>query len=545
MDKFPKGLLNPGASTPTSGIAAGAAAAGWCARALGVECPTAREFMFNLFFTSYGVWMLLPLSVALLLVYRLVGPPEVDEREEELRQQWADHRQRFKSGAKRSSLRGVIKSSYLKELRDSGGDGGNDGVGRNSGSGGSGAAAAAAAAHGSSSSSARGPSSTEGRAASSAASGGDAVVDEDDDDSSWENVRACSGSSDASTVVGAAANAAAVAAATAVGAAASPGPFPRLPPPRETVHVLTTPGPTRVTIVGHRGGAAGSATGGDGGARWLSVLTLHAAGHNHRTCMGALEREVAKDEELGGVVFYHVDTPGHEEEAQDVEAKALSLEAQAAQLLEVTIKLGLTWFVGLGVGAGANVLLRFACDHPDMVAGLILANGSAEEAGRRERNAWLSARFRLSWEKDMKAARESLVPLSFPPHSSLGNHYRAGLGTMNSGNVLKYVDASICRDDIPVSRLKALNDVWTLLLCGTDDTGGGSSPAGYLTSLVAGVDAEEASRTLLDRLRRAAGGQASKATLVTLNGGGNGGGVLEAKPLEVLAAMKLFLNKCS
>lgn len=61
----------------------------------------------------------------------------------------------------------------------------------------------------------------------------------------------------------------------------------------------------------------------------------------------------------------------------------MSLEAQAAQLLQVTIQLGLEWFVGLGVGAGANVLLRFACDNPDKVAGLILANGSAGEAGKR------------------------------------------------------------------------------------------------------------------------------------------------------------------
>lgn len=41
---------------------------------------------------------------------------QVDEREAQLRQQWADHKNRFKSGAKRSSLRGVIKSSYLTEL---------------------------------------------------------------------------------------------------------------------------------------------------------------------------------------------------------------------------------------------------------------------------------------------------------------------------------------------------------------------------------------------------------------------------------------------
>lgn len=41
---------------------------------------------------------------------------QVDEREAQLRQQWADHEKRFKSGAKRSSLRGVIRSSYLTEL---------------------------------------------------------------------------------------------------------------------------------------------------------------------------------------------------------------------------------------------------------------------------------------------------------------------------------------------------------------------------------------------------------------------------------------------
>ena len=68
--------------------------------------------------------------------------------------------------------------------------------------------------------------------------------------------------------------------------------------------------------------------------------------------------------------------------------------------------------------------------------------------------------------------------------------------------------------------------------------------------MVAGIDAEAAARSLLDKLRQAAGsagagGGASKATLVTLGGGGHGGGVMDAKPLEALAAIKLFLNKCS
>ena len=37
--------------------------------------------------------------------------------------------------------------------------------------------------------------------------------------------------------------------------------------------------------------------------------------------------------------------------------------------------------MGLGVGAGANVLLRYACDNPEKVAGLILANPRADQAG--------------------------------------------------------------------------------------------------------------------------------------------------------------------
>lgn len=41
-----------------------------------------------------------------------------------------------------------------------------------------------------------------------------------------------------------------------------------------------------------------------------------------------------------------------------------------------------------------------------------------------------------------------------PPIFFFFSRYRAGLGTMHSGNVLKYVDASLCRGDITVSRLQ-------------------------------------------------------------------------------------------
>lgn len=69
---FPPGLLNPSAVDSAAGEAAT-----WCKWLFNSECPTWQRFLFNLFFTGHGVWLLLPLSFTILLLYRLVGPPEV------------------------------------------------------------------------------------------------------------------------------------------------------------------------------------------------------------------------------------------------------------------------------------------------------------------------------------------------------------------------------------------------------------------------------------------------------------------------------------
>lgn len=86
-----------------------------------------------------------------------------------------------------------------------------------------------------------------------------------------------------------------------------------------------------------------------------------------------------------------------------------------------------------------------------------------------------------------------------------------------------------------------------LILCGTEAQQNSSGIVrGMLTGMVAGVDAETAAHALLDKLRHAAAaaGGATKASLVTVEGGGTGGGLLEAKPQEVIAGVKLFLHKC-
>ncbi|CAM9847557.1 unnamed protein product, partial [Discosporangium mesarthrocarpum] len=215
------------------------------------------------------------------------------------------------------------------------------------------------------------------------------------------------------------------------------------PPHRETLFIPSSPGPTRVTVVGNRG-APGV----------VSIVTMHGVGHNHRTGFGRLSRLLAEGGDLGegqgkgGVVLYHVDTPGHEEDGVSIGSVALSLEAQATQLFHITCHLGLSWFVGLGSGAGANVLARYASDHPENVAGLVLANCSAEAAGRKERNMWLPVRFRLSFVGGIESAVDALVQMSFPPHSLQARSYRSGLSCMHGGNLLKYIDANLCRDEM-------------------------------------------------------------------------------------------------
>lgn len=99
---------------------------------------------------------------------------------------------------------------------------------------------------------------------------------------------------------------------------------------------------------------------------------------------------------------------------------------------------------------------------------------------------------------------------------------------------------------LPTHGQQALSDVWVLILRGTEVPGSSDGVRGFLTSIVACLDAEGDATALLEKLRRVSSSSEStgKATLVTIEGGGVGGGLLEAKPRDALAAIKLFLHKC-
>lgn len=57
------------------------------------------------------------------------------------------------------------------------------------------------------------------------------------------------------------------------------------------------------------------------------------------------------------------------------------MEELANQLSYVLTHFGLKSFIGFGVGAGANILARFALNHPEHVSALCLVNCVSTQAG--------------------------------------------------------------------------------------------------------------------------------------------------------------------
>jgi hypothetical protein len=153
-----------------------------------------------------------------------------------------------------------------------------------------------------------------------------------------------------------------------------------MPPSKRTV-VETTPFPTTVTIYGDVDDAV------------LVYVTYHDVGLNHRWCFGKLLSQMNGSGMLEKVAVVNIDVPGHEDGADALDLKAVgmgaaaaafNLEALALQLHVVVEKLALPTFVGIGIGAGTNVLCRYATDRPGKVAGIVACNPALDLARRPE-----------------------------------------------------------------------------------------------------------------------------------------------------------------
>ncbi|OCT77188.1 hypothetical protein XELAEV_18032384mg [Xenopus laevis] len=106
------------------------------------------------------------------------------------------------------------------------------------------------------------------------------------------------------------------------------------------------------------------------------ILTYHDIGLNHKTCFNSLFNFEDMHEISQHFSVCHVDAPGQQEGAASFPAGYMypSMDQLAEMLPGVVQQLGLRTVMGLGIGAGAYILTRFALNHPSMVEGLVLIN---------------------------------------------------------------------------------------------------------------------------------------------------------------------------
>ncbi|XP_023937843.1 uncharacterized protein ZK1073.1 isoform X4 [Bicyclus anynana] len=201
-------------------------------------------------------------------------------------------------------------------------------------------------------------------------------------------------------------------------------------------------------------------------------ITVHDLGTNH-TSMVDFVNCPAMAEIKERSCFIHVDVPGHEENSPDLPESYPfpSLQTLGEDLITVLDFLHVRYAVGLGEGAGANVLARFGIAHPRRLLGLILVNCSGStssvlDAFRTRFSRWKGTDISQS-EEDFLIYHKfghvsfvtELLAYSYQQISSdsceagererMLAEYRSRLrGNLNTHNIKQYVRAFIHRKDL-------------------------------------------------------------------------------------------------
>ncbi|XP_028591947.1 protein NDRG1 isoform X1 [Podarcis muralis] len=208
-----------------------------------------------------------------------------------------------------------------------------------------------------------------------------------------------------------------------------------------------------------------------------AILTYHDIGLNHKTCFNPLFNFEDMQEITQHFAVCHVDAPGQQDGAASFPPGYMypSMDQLAEMLPGILKQFGLKSVIGMGTGAGAYILTRFALNHPDMVEGLVLINVNPCAEGWMD---WAATKI-SGWAH---ALPDMVISHLFSKeeihnHQDLMHTYRQHIiNDMNQNNLHLFVNSYNSRRDLDIERPIPGTTVVTLQ-CPSLLVVGDSSPA--------------------------------------------------------------------
>lgn len=191
-----------------------------------------------------------------------------------------------------------------------------------------------------------------------------------------------------------------------------------------------------------------------------AIITYHDIGLNHISNFQGFFNYVDTRVLIQSFCVFHINAPGQEEGASTLPENFIypTMDQLAETMLPILKFFGIKHFVGFGVGAGANVLSRFALQYPDYIDGLFLINptctvSSWTEWGYQKINAMqlrssgmtVSAQDYLMWHHFGNLTEERNHDLT-----QVYRHYFAT--SVNAYNLSLFIDSYIKRTDLGITR---------------------------------------------------------------------------------------------